>query len=206
MLLTDAAVGGNVERRGGKLVADVRVYGLRLLHDLRRPAHRSARPAPPRQAKARRCLKMSPPPPNIISNARSPAPGHLHRGWDATLTATAATNCKRQRSAAHQDASTRCSNLGYVRPEKQTVGDQRRSGATVANTVAKPLDGARRMWTTLEYRPSLRPVTDGLGRLAHSYGSDRRPTEEPGFHQFEFLAGQQAFSQHVRQLGQLLDR
>lgn len=27
------------------------------------------------------------------------------------------------------------------------------------------------VWTTLEYRPSLRPVTDGL-RPAHSYGSD----------------------------------
>ena len=44
--------------------------------------------------------------------------------------------------------------------------------ATVANTVAKPLDGARRTWTTLEYRPSPRPVTDGPGRLAHSYGSE----------------------------------
>ena len=43
---------------------------------------------------------------------------------------------------------------------------------TVAKTVAKPLDGARRMWTTLEYRPSPRPVADGPGRLAHSYGSD----------------------------------
>ena len=56
--------------------------------------------------------------------------------------------------------------------EKQTVGDQRRSAATVANVVAKPLDSARRTWTTMEYRPSLRPVTDGLGRLAHSYGSE----------------------------------
>jgi hypothetical protein len=37
-------------------------------------------------------------------------------------------------------------------------GAHRRSAATVANTVAKPLDGARRTWTTLEYRPSLRPV------------------------------------------------
>lgn len=35
-------------------------------------------------------------------------------------------------------------------------------------TVAKPLDSARRTRTTLEYRPSLRPATDGPGRLAHS--------------------------------------
>src|SRR6516165_6562931 len=47
---------------------------------------------------------------------------------------------------------------------------------TVAKTVAKPLDGARRMWTTLEYRPSLRPVTDGPGRLAHCYGLEGRGT------------------------------
>ena len=56
-------------------------------------------------------------------------------------------------------------------PEKQTVMDQRRSAATVATTVTKPSDGARRIWTTLECRPSLRRVTDGPGRLAHSYGS-----------------------------------
>ena len=37
---------------------------------------------------------------------------------------------------------------------------------------AKPLDGTRRMWTTLEYWPSPRPVMDGPGRLAHSYGSE----------------------------------
>jgi hypothetical protein len=49
-----------------------------------------------------------------------------------------------------------------------TVGDHRRSAATVA----EPLDGARHTWTTLEYRPSLRPVTDGPGRVAHSYGTD----------------------------------
>jgi hypothetical protein len=61
--------------------------------------------------------------------------------------------------------------VAVSRAEKQTVKDQRRSAATVATTVAKPSDGARRMWTTLECRPSLRPVTDGPGRLAHSYGS-----------------------------------
>ena len=49
--------------------------------------------------------------------------------------------------------------------------------APFRRTVAKPLDNARRAWATLEYRPSLRPVTDGPGRLAHSYGSAgrRRP-------------------------------
>jgi hypothetical protein len=49
--------------------------------------------------------------------------------------------------------------------------DQRRSVATIAKTVAKALNSTRRTWTTLEYRPSLRPVTDGPGRVAHSYGS-----------------------------------
>jgi len=57
-------------------------------------------------------------------------------------------------------------------PEKQTVEDQYRSAATVAKTVAKPLNNTRRTWTTLEYRPSPRPVTDGPGRRAHSYGSE----------------------------------
>jgi hypothetical protein len=48
------------------------------------------------------------------------------------------------------------------------------NNATVADTVAKPLDGARRTWTTLEYRPSPRLVTDGPGRCAYSYGSEGR--------------------------------
>jgi hypothetical protein len=39
---------------------------------------------------------------------------------------------------------------GYVRPEKQTVEDQRRSAATVA----KPLKNTRRTWTTLEIGPA----------------------------------------------------
>ena len=60
----------------------------------------------------------------------------------------------------------------YGAAEKQTGEDKRRSIATVAKTVAKPLDGARRTWTTLEFRPSPRPVTDGPGRFAHSYGSE----------------------------------
>jgi hypothetical protein len=35
-------------------------------------------------------------------------------------------------------------NWGYVRPEKQTVEDQRRSAATVAKTAAKALNSTRR--------------------------------------------------------------
>lgn len=54
------------------------------------------------------------------------------------------------------------------------VVDQRRTAATLAKTVPKPLDGARRAWTTLEFRPSPRPVTDDPGRLAHTCGSEGR--------------------------------
>src|SRR5271163_3032557 len=88
----------------------------------------------------------------------------------ATMIATAAStaNC-RDRRQLHNARAIRA-NLGYVRPEKQTVEDQRRAAATVA----KPLDGARRTGTTLEYRPSVRTATDGSGRLAHSYGADSR--------------------------------
>ena len=84
---------------------------------------------------------------------------------------------------------------GYVRPEKQTVEDQRRSATTVANAVAKPLDGARRTWTTLEYRPSPRLVMDGPGRLAHSYGS-----EGWGFESLRARPGQSPFRLSVRAL------
>ena len=69
--------------------------------------------------------------------------------------------------------------LGICPARKQTVEDRRHPAATVANTAAKPLDGARRTWTTLEYRPSPQPVTDGPGRLAHSYGSDARRPGRP---------------------------
>jgi len=41
----------------------------------------------------------------------------------------------------------------------------------VANAVAKPLDKARPMRTTAEYRPSAATATDGAGRCAHSYGT-----------------------------------
>jgi hypothetical protein len=63
-------------------------------------------------------------------------------------------------------------NLGYVRSEKQTVEDQRRSLATVGKTVAKPVDSTRRTWTAVEYRPSTQTTPNGPGRCAHSYGSD----------------------------------
>ena len=97
------------------------------------------------------------------------------------LTATATATGYQQRPATAHNSGTIRANSGYVRPEKQTVEDQRRSAATVANTVAKPLNNTRRTWTTLEYRPSPRPVTDGPGRLAHSYGSEgsRMAAEEP---------------------------
>ena len=61
-------------------------------------------------------------------------------------------------------------------PETTRAGDQRRS----VTTVAKALNSTRRTWTTLEYRPSLRPVTDGPGRCAHSYGSDALVPVERG--------------------------
>jgi hypothetical protein len=80
-------------------------------------------------------------------------------------------NGKRQPPATAHNSRAIRANLAYARPEKQTVEDQRRSIATVANAVAKPLDNACPRWTTLEYRPSPRPVTDGPGRFAHSYGS-----------------------------------
>ena len=85
-----------------------------------------------------------------------------------TVTAIAATNRERQRPATAHNTRTIRANLGYVRPEKQTVEDQRRAAATVA----KPLNSTRRTWTTPEYQPGLRSLTDGPGRLAHSHGSD----------------------------------
>jgi hypothetical protein len=60
---------------------------------------------------------------------------------------------------------------GYVRLEKQTVEDHRRGTATVANTVAKPLDKARPMRTAVECPPSARTATNGPRRLAQAYGS-----------------------------------
>jgi len=60
----------------------------------------------------------------------------------AMVTATAATNGKRRRSAAPMDTIRCAANWGYVRPEKRTVGTNTANAATVANTVAKPLDNA----------------------------------------------------------------
>ena len=67
---------------------------------------------------------------------------------------------------------------GYVRPEKQTVEDPP-LGGDCSNTVAKPLDNARRTWTTLEYRPSAQTATDGPGQCAHSYGLEGRARHVP---------------------------
>ena len=58
------------------------------------------------------------------------------------LTATAAANGERQRSAASKDTRMLHSDLGYVRPEKRTVEIDIASAATVANTAAKPPDNA----------------------------------------------------------------
>jgi len=51
----------------------------------------------------------------------------------ATVTATAAANGYQQRPATAHNARTIRANLGYVRPEKQTVEDQR-LGATLGAT------------------------------------------------------------------------
>jgi hypothetical protein len=105
----------------------------------------------------------------------------------ATETATAAANrCHRRLAAAHNSRTIRA-DWGYVRPEKQTVGDQRRTATTVVNTLAKPLDSVRCTWTTLEYRPSSRLVMDGLGRCAHSYGSEGGGFESFRARQFDSL-------------------
>ena len=89
----------------------------------------------------------------------------------ATVTATAAANGYPQRPATAHNTRTIRANLGYVRPEKQTIEDQRRSAVTVAKTVAKPLNSTRRVDDSgISAQPTT--VTDGPGRLAHSYGSE----------------------------------
>lgn len=60
--------------------------GLRLLQD---PRPHLTQPPPGwsamrRRTKVRRCPKISVLSPNINNNTRGPAPGHLHRRWDAT--------------------------------------------------------------------------------------------------------------------------
>jgi hypothetical protein len=89
-----------------------------------------------------------------------------------TVTATATANGYQQRPATAHNACTIRANLEYVRPEKQTVEDRSRSAMTAANTVAKRLDNACPVRTTLECRPSARTATDGPGRCAHSNGSE----------------------------------
>jgi len=58
---------------------------------------------------------------------------------------------------------------------------------TVANTVAKPLDDACQVWTTLEHRPWAPTPLGDPGRLAQNYGSEgwgfeslrARPAQRP---------------------------
>jgi hypothetical protein len=70
------------------------------------------------------------------------ATGRACGGLTATGTAIAATNRDRQRPATAHNAREIRSNLGYVRPEKRTVGTDTASAVTVANTAAKPPDNA----------------------------------------------------------------
>jgi hypothetical protein len=70
------------------------------------------------------------------------------------------------------DVRTIRHNLGYVRPEKQTLGGQCGPAATAANTAAMTADNAGQVWTTVECPPSAQTATDRSGSLAHSYGSD----------------------------------
>jgi len=90
----------------------------------------------------------------------------------ATVTATAAATGDQQRPATAHNSRTIHVNLGYVRPQKQTVEDQCRPAVTAANTAAKPLDNACPVRTILECRPSVRLAMDGPGRCAYSYGSE----------------------------------
>ena len=51
-----------------------------------------------------------------------------------------------------------CDDAGYIWDEPRARTDDRGSvpfRRDCSHTVAKPLDGARSTWTTLEYRPSL---------------------------------------------------
>jgi hypothetical protein len=57
--------------------------------------------------------------PGLSDTPDSPESGITRQ---AALTATAATNGKRQRPATAHNTRTILRNLGYVRPEKQTVG------------------------------------------------------------------------------------
>ena len=153
-----------------------------------RVAGRAQEPVPGLAA-ADRAHRITPGPGREGVLAPCAQPGHVRPpippgGLTATVTATAATNGERQRPATAPHTRTFHGTWGCVRPEKQTVEDQRHSAATVA----KPLNNTRRTRTTLESRPSPRPVTDGPGRLAHSYGS-----EGWGFESLRARPGQSPF-------------
>jgi hypothetical protein len=55
--------------------------------------------------------------------------GEQDQRLTATVTATAAANGYQQRPATAHNTRTIRANWGYVRPEKQTVEDQRQTGA-----------------------------------------------------------------------------
>ena len=80
-------------------------------------------------------------------------------------------------TGAHSRGSRAAGHRHRVRP--RTVEDQRQSAVTVASTVAKPLDKARPMQTTVECWPSAPTATDGPGQCAHSYGSEDRARHVP---------------------------
>ena len=68
-------------------------------------------------------------------------------GLTGAMTARATANSYSPRWLAPAPGRLRCTNSDVDRPERRTVWDQRRAVVTVADTVAKPLDGARRTWT-----------------------------------------------------------
>jgi hypothetical protein len=82
---------------------------------------------------------------------------------------------------------------------------QRASTLTLSDLLSSSVDVRRRPLALSIVVTQLvtRPRSERSGRAA---GIRWPVTEELTFHQVKFLAGQQAFLQHVRQLGQLLDR
>ena len=88
-----------------------------------------------------------------LLTASHPGNPWRHRGRLTATVQTAAATGQQQRPATAHNARTIRANLGYARPEKQTVGDQRR-GCECSKTVAKLLNSTRHTRTTLEYLPS----------------------------------------------------
>ena len=87
--------------------------------------------------------------------------------------------------------------------------DQFQGAVTVASTVAKPLDKARPVRTAVGCPSSAQTATDGLGRLAHSYGSDgpsaadrkgRAQGSAAGCPHLDALAG------HIRDFAEMMTR